>query len=125
MPKFLDDSSRHLKTCVWDLQQVFQEVIKYYPCEILEGHRGEQKQNESNPEVAWPDGKHNGFPSNSLHAVPGHVDKTGNWHKDMAHFYQFAAIVKFVGRSRGLEIRWGGDNPSVGFKFSDLIHFEL
>ncbi len=135
MPSFSRKSTDRLKTCSWDLQQVFQEVIKQYDCTILEGHRGEVKQNrlfaEGKSKVEWPDGKHNFYPANAVDVAPFPIPK--NWGedhwKDRVHFYQLAAIVKYVGKQMGVQIRWGGDWDGDGDyrdnTFDDLVHFEL
>lgn len=137
MPSFSRKSNDRLKTCVWSLQQVFQEVVKHYDCTILEGHRGEVKQNKlfhdprKRTHVEWPDGQHNFYPSRAVDVAPYPIPE--NWgadnYKDLVHFYQLAAIVKFVGKQNGIEIRWGGDwNNDGDYKdntFDDLAHFEI
>jgi peptidoglycan L-alanyl-D-glutamate endopeptidase CwlK len=135
MPSFSRKSNDRLKTCSWDLQQVFQEVIKHYDCTILEGHRGEVKQKrlfaEGSSKVDWPDGKHNAYPAKAVDVAPYPIPE--NWGadhwKDLVHFYQLAAVVKYVGLQMGIKIRWGGDWDGDGdYKdqtFNDLVHFEL
>ncbi len=135
MPKFGQKSIDRLKTCSYDLNIVFQEVVKYYDCTILEGHRGEFRQNklfdDEKTQVKWPDGKHNAYPSQAVDVAPYPIPP--NWGadhwKDMVHFYNLAAIVKFVASQKGISIRWGGDWDGDGdFKdntFEDLVHFEL
>ena len=46
MPKFSRKSKERLATCDDRLQKVFNEVIKYVDCSILEGHRSEERQNK-------------------------------------------------------------------------------
>jgi hypothetical protein len=41
MPKFGRKSRNQLSTCHEDLQALFEEVVKYFDCSVLEGHRGE------------------------------------------------------------------------------------
>ena len=135
MPSFGKKSNKNLKTCDWDLQQIFNEVVKYYDCTILEGHRGEEQQNlnfkNKVSKVKWPDGKHNSYPSKAVDASPYPIPPNwgeNHW-KDMVHFYRLAAIVKFVAESKGVKIRWGGDwNGDNNFKdnkFEDLVHYEI
>lgn len=147
MPSFGTKSTANLKTIAWDLQRVFQEVVKHYDCTILEGHRGEAKQNAyfnavpQKSKVEWPDGKHNSYPSQAVDASPWPIPD--NWgsltdgtirERDMAwkervKFYQLAALVLFVGKQMGVEIRWGGDWSRDGDyrdnTWDDLIHYEI
>ena len=46
MPKFGSKSKERLATCDEKLQKVFNEVIKYVDCSILEGHRDERAQDK-------------------------------------------------------------------------------
>ena len=46
MPKFGSRSKSRLKTCDTRLQDLFNEVIKHVDCSVLEGHRGEERQNK-------------------------------------------------------------------------------
>lgn len=135
MPTFSDKSTNRLRTCSWDLQQIFNEVVKHYDCSILEGHRGEQKQNrlfvQKKSQVKWPDGKHNAYPAKAVDVAPYPIPE--NWGadhwKDLVHFYQLAAVVKFVAAQKNIKIRWGGDWDNDGDykdnKFDDLVHYEI
>ena len=128
MPKFGNTSKRRLATCDEDLQELFQEVVKFFDCSILEGHRGEETQNkyfdEGKSQVKWPNGKHNSSPSTALDAAPYPID----W-DDTDRFYYFAGFVKGVAFNIGIPIRWGGDwdddTDVKETKFKDLVHFEL
>ena len=44
MAKFGKSSKKRLATCDERLQKVFNEVIKYVDCSVLEGHRSEERQ---------------------------------------------------------------------------------
>ena len=135
MPNFSQKSTDRLKTASFDLQLIFNEVVKYHDCTILEGHRGEVKQNslfdKGLTQVKWPDGKHNFYPSKAVDVAPYPIpDNWGADHwKDLVHFYELASIVKFVAAQKGIPIRWGGDWDSDGDykdnKFEDLVHYEL
>ena len=98
MPKFGNTSKRRLATCDEDLQELFQEVVKFFDCSILEGHRNEETQNkyfdEGKSQVKWPNGKHNSSPSTALDAAPYPID-------------------------------WDDDTDVKETKFKDLVHFEL
>ena len=128
MPKFGSTSIKRLETCHEDLQQIFYQVIKHFDCSILEGHRGEEKQNkyfdEGKSKVRYPKGRHNAIPSRAVDVAPYPID----W-DDLDRFYYFAGFVKGIAAMLDIPIRWGGawDNDTqvkdTGFK--DLPHFEL
>ena len=128
MPKFGKTSKRRLNTCDEDLQELFEVVVKYFDCSVLEGHRGKELQDkyfdEGKSKVKFPKGKHNANPSNAVDVVPYPVD----W-KDTDRMYYFAGFVKGVAAFMGIPIRWGGDwNDDTQVKdtgFKDLPHFEL
>ena len=46
MYRFSKKSKERLASCDERLQRVFNEVIKYTDCSILQGHRGEREQNK-------------------------------------------------------------------------------
>ena len=132
MPKFSKKSQAKLDTCHSDLIRLFEIVVKYFDCTILEGHRGEAKQNlyyYSRPQkskVKWPDGKHNKIPSQAVDAVPYPV----NWgESDIVRFYYFGGFVKGIATAMDIPIRWGGDwnddTQTADERFKDLVHFEL
>lgn len=131
MPKFSTRSAKQLRTCAWDIQKVFKEVIKHYPCTILNGHTNEQQQAEKVAnkvsKTEWPNDKQNAFPAYAVAAAPFPVPR--NWNKegskDITQYYQLAAIVKFVGKSMGIAIRWRGDEDLETCTFEDLTRFEL
>ena len=45
MPRFGRTSLKRLNTCDEDLQALFKEVVKYFDCSVIEGHRNEARQN--------------------------------------------------------------------------------
>ena len=63
MPRFGRTSRRRLKTCDEDLIFLFEEVVKYFDCAVLEGYRGKRLQNkyfkEGKSKLKFPDGNHN------------------------------------------------------------------
>lgn len=124
-------SLARLKTCRTELQDLFMEVDKYFPCLVIEGHRGEAEQNaafeKGNSELQWPNGKHNRYPSYAVDVAP--LKKgTLDWN-DRALFYYFAGYVMATAEKLGLNIRWGGDWDMDGDlhdqKLVDLPHFEV
>ena len=128
MPKFGKKSVNQLSTCRKELQEVFNEVIKTVDCSVLEGHRGEARQNalygEGKTKVTYPKGRHNGSPSNAVDVVPYPVD----W-GDRERFHLFAGFVLGIAKGMGITLRWGGDwnqNFEVDDnKFDDFPHFEI
>jgi len=128
VPKFGKKSTNQLSTCRKELQEVFNEVIKTVDCSVLEGHRGEDRQNalykEGKTKVTFPKGRHNSSPSNAVDVAPYPID----W-GDRERFHLFAGFVIGIAKSKGINLRWGGDwnqNFEVDDnKFDDFPHFEL
>ena len=128
MAKFGKTSKKRLKTCDERLQKVFNEVIKYVDCSVLEGHRGQERQDklllESKTKVQYPLGRHNAIPSRAADVVPYPVD----WN-DRERFHLFAGFVLGIARGMGINLRWGGDwnqNFEVDDNmFDDFPHFEV
>ena len=128
MAKFGKASKSKLLTCHEDLQTVFNEVIKYVDCSILEGHRSGERQDklfeEGKTKVKYPNGRHNASPSRAVDVAPYPID----W-DDRERFHLFAGFVLGIARSMGITLRWGGD-WNMNFKvddnkFDDFPHFEL
>jgi len=110
------------------LIELFTAVLKIADCTILEGHRGEARQNElratGRSMLAFPHSKHNRTPSAAVDVVPYPL----NW-GDRDRFHLFAGVVLGVAASMGLAVRWGGDwdrdfRPANN-SFDDLPHYEL
>ena len=128
MAKFGKSSRERLATCDDRLQKVFNEVIKYVDCSVLEGHRSEERQDklfeENKTKVKYPRGRHNANPSRAADVVPYPVD----W-ADRERFHLFAGFVLGIARGMGINLRWGGDwnqNFEVDDNmFDDFPHFEL
>ena len=128
MPHFSTESLDELGTCDDRLQSIFNEVIKQFDCSILDGHRGEEEQNEKYrnglSKLQYPNSKHNSEPSLAVDAAPYPID----WH-DRERFCYFAGYVKGIARLMGIELRWGGDwdrdTEVKDNNFDDLPHFEL
>ena len=128
MPRFGKRSKANLATCDERLQKLFNEIINYVDCSVLEGHRSEERQNklyeEGKTKVRYPKGRHNAKPSRAVDVVPYPVD----WN-DRERFTLFAGFVLGVAYRMGISLRWGGD-WNVDFqvndnKFDDFPHFEL
>jgi len=128
MHQFSDLSKVKLATCDERLQIVFNEVIKYFDCTIIEGYRGMEAQNkaynEGKSEVMWPHGKHNTLPSKAVDVMPYPI----NWN-DINRLCYFAGYVVAIGLTKGIKIRWGKDwdmdTDLNDQRFKDGPHFEL
>ena len=128
MPRFGRTSKNRLASSHEDLQDLFNEVIKHVDCSVLEGHRGQERQDklydEGKTKVKYPNGRHNANPSNALDVVPYPID----W-DDRERFHLFAGFVLGIAQSMEINIRWGGDwnkNFEVDDNnFDDFPHFEL
>ena len=128
MPKFGKKSKERLATCNKKLEKIFNEVIKYVDCTVLEGHRSQERQDqlfeEGRSKVKYPNGRHNSSPSNAVDVTPYPVD----W-EDRERQTLFAGFVIGIARSMGTKLRWGGDwdmdfNVSDN-QFDDFPHFEV
>ena len=128
MPRFGKRSKERLATCDTRLQEVFNEVIKYVDCSILEGHRDKERLNqlyiEGKTKVKYPNGRHNSSPSNAVDVTPYPVD----W-ADRERQTLFAGFVIGIARSMGITLRWGGDWDMdfqvMDNRFDDFPHFEV
>lgn len=128
MPSFSEISSNRLATCDERLQKLFNTVIEYFDCTILDGHRTKDKQREAFEKgfskVDWPNSKHNRFPSMAVDVAPYPID----W-KDRERFIYFAGKVMAVAAILDFKVRWGGDwnrnDKMTDEDFRDLVHFEL
>lgn len=128
MPRFGERSLAALATAHPDLQRLFAEVVKFFDCTILEGHRGEEAQRKAvlagKSKLGWPHSKHNRTPAMAVDAAPYPID----W-KDTERFARFAGFVLGVASQMGIIVRWGGDwnmdQRSSDERFVDMPHFEL
>ncbi len=133
MPKFSEESFSKLSTCHRDLQVLFFEVIKYFDCTVLEGHRSATDQNDDfklgKSKLEWPNGKHNAMPSNAVDVAPYPIN-----FNDTKRFYWFAGYVMGIAqmlKDQGKmlsAIRYGGDwkgDMQLDQAWNDLVHFEI
>lgn len=137
MPAFGKTSEARLATCHPDLQRLFREVVKWFDCTVLEGHRSVERQQDlyasgrtkPGPILTKCDGvtvlsKHNREPSLAVDVAPYPVD----W-QDRDRFYFFAGFVKATALMLEIPVRWGGDwdgdTEVRDERFVDLPHWEL
>lgn len=128
MPEFSERSKKKLESCHFKLQELFNEVIKYFDCTILEGHRDEQRQNElfetGFSKVKFPDSKHNKFRSEAVDVAPYPIN-----YQDRDRFYYFAGFVKGIAATKGINLvcgcDWDNDTDLHDQTFMDLCHFQI
>jgi peptidoglycan L-alanyl-D-glutamate endopeptidase CwlK len=134
MPKFCEKSKSNLKTCHFDLQIIFNNVIKYFDCSIICGHRNFEDQDKAYQaglsQLKFPNSSHNLMPSLAVDAAPYPIVWT-----DVNRIRYFAGFVMGVAETLRLQkiithkLRWGGDwDRDTELKnnhFNDLVHFEL
>jgi len=133
MPYFSTNSKEKLLTCHRDLKLLFMEVIKFYDCKILMGHRIEEEQERAfeskKSKLHYPHSKHNFIPSRAVDAIP-YFSKIPHirW-DDLKKFYEFGGFVQAIAKTLGIDIRWGGnwdmDDELNDQSFNDLVHFEV
>ncbi len=133
MYKFSSRSKDRLYSCDQRLIILFEEVIKFFDCSILCGHRGKDEQNAAfaagNSSLRFPQSKHNKFPSLAVDVCPYYMhDPQIRW-QDNRGFILLAGFIKGIAASKDISIRWGGDwnsnNDMKDNTFNDLVHFEL
>ena len=120
MAKFGTKSRERMETCDPQIQLVLEEAIKHYDFSILEGHRGEEKQQEyfksGASKVQYPNSKHNSFPSKAVDIVPYPVD----W-ENIHRFNELSDVMKKACETVGVgNLHWGYDLWQW-----DLPHWEL
>lgn len=128
MAKYGKSSRAKLDTCDPRIRKVFEAVVVEIDNTILEGERGEERQNflfdSDQSQVRYPDGKHNSSPSKAVDAAPWPID----WN-NKERFILFAGYVLATARSMGINMRWGGDWDkdwdTKDTSFFDGPHFEL
>lgn len=131
MFSFSQQSLDNLAECDPQLQELFNEVIKYFDCSVICGFRNEKDQHEAFlegfSETDWPDSKHNSTPSKAVDVVPYYSDRISR--EKAANHYFFAGFVKAVALLKGIKIRcgadWNGDNDTTNQALKDPCHFEV
>ena len=130
MPRFGKRSKERLKGVDAKLQNVLNEVVKYFDITIIEGLRSQERQNElvAQGKSKTKFGKH--VDGKAVDIAPYPID----W-KARDDFHYLGGFMLGMAASMGIKIRWGGDwNASSLFKgqrttkdnnFDDLVHFEI
>jgi hypothetical protein len=124
MPEFSKRSKARLESCHIDLQEIFNHVIEFYDCNILEGYRDDQRQaflyQEGFAKEKAGKSKHNKKPSLVIRVSPYPI-----YWEERERFILFGGYVKAVADIFRIKIRWGGDGNLKEKSFNDLVYFEL
>lgn len=134
MPTFGRRSELRLRTCDQRLQRVMRRAIRAVDFTVVDGHRGEDRQEryfaEGKSTKRWPDSNHNTFPSRAIDVAPW-VDGGIPW-DDLRYWYVLCGAIMMAAADEGVELRWGGDwdrgddfNDEATRPFNDLGHYEL
>ena len=130
MPRFGKRSKERLKGVDAKLQNVLNEVVKYFDITIIEGLRSQERQNElvAQGKSKTKFGKH--VDGKAVDIAPYPID----WNA-RDDFHYLGGFMLGMAASMSIKIRWGGDwNASSLFKgqrttkdnsFDDLVHFEI
>tara|TARA_R110002020_G_scaffold365881_1_gene577938 strand:+ start:1047 stop:1445 length:399 start_codon:yes stop_codon:yes gene_type:complete len=130
MPKFGKRSKDRLKGVDAKLQNVLNEVVKYFDITVIEGLRSQERQNElvAQGKSKTKFGKH--VDGKAVDIAPYPID----W-KARDDFHLLGGFVLGIASQMGVKIRWGGDwSASSLFQgqrttkdnnFDDLVHFEI
>ena len=146
MPHYSQQSEDQLDTCEYDLQRLFNEVIRHYDNTIIQGWRPLFEQ-----EKLWraglskvKQGKHNSSPSQAVDSAPyikhrgipwpvipedwDNKDQRERYIKDWSQFVHYAGFVMGVASQMGIAIRsgldWDRDTEIMDQNFNDAVHFE-
>lgn len=126
MPTFSNVSLSKLSSCHPDIQTLMYHVVKFFDCQVLEGHRTleQQRLNVINGKSKTMNSRHLSTPSLAIDVAPYPID----W-EDRERFHYFAGYVMAIAAILGIKLRWGGDwdndTEVKDNSFDDLVHFEL
>ena len=124
MPRFGRKSKERLKGVDAKLVNVANELIKLMDVTVIEGLRSQERQNElvAQGKSKTKFGKH--VAGKALDLAPYPID----W-EDRERFHYMGGLVRGIGHSLGVSVRWGGDWDSDGEikdnSFDDLVHIEI
>jgi len=124
MPRFGRRSKERLKGVDAKLVNVANELIKLMDVTVIEGLRSQERQNElvAQGKSKTKFGKH--VAGKALDLAPYPID----W-EDRERFHYMGGLVRGIGHSLGVSVRWGGDWDSDGEikdnSFDDLVHIEI
>jgi len=137
MNEFGTQSRAHLSTANTALQSIAVEVLRIKDHSILKGYRGQTEQHEAfaagASELDWPDGKHNGRPSDALDVktYPVPEAETEAEAEQLLREEQLYLLGLYVGiaYSMGVILRtgadWDRDGEIIDNGFDDFFHVEI
>jgi len=128
MPIFSQRSIKQLQTLHPDLQRLLNEAIEYVDFVVVEGHRGQEKQDkafkEGKSQLKWPNSSHNTWPSKAVDIANYPVD-----YNKKHEFYFIQGLLLGLAAKLGIKIRLGIDFNHDGNlrndSFVDSPHIEL
>jgi len=124
MPKFGRMSRERLKGINVKLVNVLNELIKIMDVTIIEGIRTEERQKELLEKGATKVKYSKHMEGKAVDVAPYPID----WN-DRERFHYMGGMLRGIGQSMGIKVRWGGDWDSDGEikdnNFDDLVHVEL
>jgi len=138
--KFGRKSKQRLAQCHKNLQFLANEAIKVLDFSVVEGHRGEKRQNQlyvaKATKVKWDKSKHNKLPSEAYDVYPYPVvipdqkkQKKLEFAKNLARFYLLVGVFKALAFVYSIDIRcgadWDGDGEILDNTFDDICHIEI
>tara|TARA_R110000796_G_scaffold33027_1_gene85945 strand:- start:5853 stop:6233 length:381 start_codon:yes stop_codon:yes gene_type:complete len=124
MYRFGRKSKERLKGVDSNLIKVLNELIKIMDVTIIEGVRSKERQEQllAQGKTKTKYSKH--ITGKAVDLAPYPI----NW-EDREMFHYMGGMLRGIGQSMGLKIRWGGDWDSDGDindnKFDDLVHVEI
>ena len=124
MYKFGKRSRERLKGVDARLVNVLNELIKIMDVTIIEGLRSKERQEQllAQGKTKTKYSKH--IEGKAVDLAPYPID----W-EDMEMFHYMGGMLRGLGQSMGIKIRWGGDWDSDGDindnRFDDLVHVEI
>ena len=134
MPYFSKSSKRNLAQCHIDLQTLFNEVIKYFDCKVICGHRGKTAQMNAfirgASKVKWPWSKHNKKPSMAADVIPYPIEWENLNRMKFFAGYVLGTAQRLLNEGKithqvisGLD--WDADTILKDTTFKDHPHFQL
>lgn len=134
MPVFSLHSKELLAQADVHLQVLFNAVIKYRDCSIIEAFRNEEHQNKmfsiGTSKVKWPNSKHNKKPSEAVDVAPYFQGRGMSLEKfEVVEFGHYVLGIRDM-LNLSKRIRWGGDWDRdfltlTDNEFLDAFHWEV
>lgn len=133
--KFGNNSEEALSTVTEPLQKVVRKVLELNVMDmtVICGIRSKAEQDRlfalGKSKTPWPESKHNALVGKSKAVdVAPYINNKISWNFNDCCF--MAGMIIAVGKTLGVDIRWGGNWDGDGEiitdqTFQDLVHFEI